>query len=70
MKFYYFNNATDINGYHEVHTDDCAHLPNIINRTYIGYYSSCSEAISKAKAEHPNFAFDGCFWCCRECHHG
>lgn len=70
MDFYYFNDTADPHGYHEVHTEDCMYLPSLTNRTLIGYCSSCAEAINEAKAEHPSLQFDGCFWCCRECHHG
>lgn len=70
MKLYYFNDSTDLNGYHEVHAEDCKYLPNFSKRTFIGYCSSCHEAISEAKSKYPRFVFDGCFWCCRDCHHG
>ena len=53
MKFYYFNDNTDSNGYHEVHTEDCSYLPAIQNRTYIGYFSNCHDAIKEAHTKHP-----------------
>lgn len=68
--FYYFNNNTDANGYHEVHTDSCSYLPASQNRTLIGYYPDCSSAIQAAKASYPYRRFDGCYFCCRECHKG
>ena len=69
-KHYYFNDNTDINGNHEVHTGDCSFLPSALNRTYIGYYTSCSDAIVAAKAKHPYKKFDGCYYCCKPCHKG
>ncbi len=70
MKFYYFNNTVDVNGRHEIHTADCSYLPSPSNRTYLGYFSNCNEARQKAKALYPLKSFDGCYWCCRNCHKG
>lgn len=70
MKHYYFNNNVDKNGFHEVHTKDCSYLNITKDRTYIGYCSDCKEAIIKAKSSYPYKSFDGCFWCCRDCHKG
>ena len=69
-KHYYFNNNTDKNNNHEVHTEYCSHLPSISNRTYIGYFSNCKDAINEAKKNNPNKNFDGCYWCCNPCHKG
>lgn len=70
MTFYYFYNAIDDKGKHEVHTNECSYLPSILNRTYIGYFSDCKEAIKEAKSKYPSKDFDGCFWCSRDCHTG
>ncbi len=67
---YYFNNNTDNNGYHEVHTEECTFLPSEWNRTYIGSFSSCREAITYATIAYPGKTFDGCYFCCYECHKG
>jgi hypothetical protein len=69
-KHYFFNDNRDIHGRHEVHTEDCAYIPNVRNRSYIGYFSSCQEAISAAKQKNILREFDGCYYCCRECHKG
>jgi hypothetical protein len=69
-KYYYFNDHIDEHGYHEVHTEDCEYLPNAANRTYIGRFENCQEAIKAAKEKYPSKYFDGCFFCCRSCHHG
>lgn len=68
LKRYYFNNDVDNHYRHEVHTEDCSYLP--LDRTYIGYFDNCKDAISKAEQQYPQKAFDGCFFCCRECHKG
>lgn len=70
MSFYYFNNNVDEHGYHEVHTGECTFLPSSFNRTLIGYYSDCKTAIKAARIAYPDKDFDGCYFCCRECHKG
>lgn len=70
MQNYYFNDNTDSNGYHEVHTGNCSYLPSVANRTYIGMFNCCSEAIRTAKDKYPSYSFDGCFFCCNSCHKG
>lgn len=70
MKNYYFNIYADINGNHEVHADDCSFLPSELNREYIGKFNSCKAAIAQAHILYPNKNFDGCYYCCRECHRG
>jgi hypothetical protein len=67
---YYYNVNLDNKGNHEVHTDSCSFLPSPQNRVYIGYESSCSKAITRVMIETGKSNFDGCFWCCRECHIG
>lgn len=67
---YYFNIYADINGYHEIHTENCSYLPSVLNREYIGYFSSCQSAKLEAMRKHPDKNFDGCYFCCRECHRG
>lgn len=66
--FYYFNDISDEHGYHEVHTEDCVFLPSLSNGELIGYYEDCKAAIAAAHIDYPNKKFDGCFFCCRECH--
>ena len=70
MKHYYFNKNLDDKGRHEVHSEDCSYLPNPSNTTYIGYCSDCKEAIARASNMYPGEKFDGCYWCCSECHKG
>lgn len=70
MDWYYFNDNTDEHGNHEVHKDTCSYLPSSLNRTLIGYYSDCASAINAAKMKYPYKSFDGCYFCCRECHKG
>lgn len=69
MPNYYYNNSPDENGYYEIHTENCEHLPKPPNRIYIGEVDSCQLAIA-----YLNFVsdkkFDGCYYCCRECHKG
>lgn len=69
-KFYYYNKNLDKNGNHEVHTDDCSYMPIPINRVFIGYEKDCYSAIQRVKNETGKQNFDGCFYCCYDCHKG
>lgn len=67
MANYYVNNKAQANsGDHEVHKDSCAKLPS--DRTYLGNFTSCTEAVRKAKEIYAKS--DGCSWCSGECHTG
>ncbi|MBM7614139.1 hypothetical protein [Alkaliphilus hydrothermalis] len=70
MTFYYFNKNVDDKHKHEVHTEDCNFKPDVHNRTLIGLCSDCHGAIDRAKNDHPDKNFDGCFHCCIDCHTG
>ena len=63
-KHYYVNKEAQLTGEHEVHTGDCSYLPS--NRIYLGYFSSCKDAIVEARKHYSNV--DGCYYCCYECH--
>lgn len=67
---YYYNKSVDIHGNHEVHTESCSYCPGILNREYIGIFSSCQDAIAAAKRQTGLSNFDGCYHCCRPCHKG
>ena len=66
MKLYYVTTNKQTDGNHEVHTSDCEHLPNFVNRKYLGYFASCKEAVSEAKDSYPQS--NGCNTCSNECH--
>lgn len=68
--FYFFNINEDDKGRHEVHIELCNYLPNIKNRQLIGYCTDCKSAIHDAQLKYPHYRFDGCYYCCRECHKG
>ena len=68
MANYYVNKNAQINGDHEVHSQDCNHLPYYSNRELLGLYTNCNDAVEEAKENYPTTA-DGCFYCCNECHH-
>ncbi len=70
MEQYYVNNNPTLNpGYHhEVHTQSHANELNITNKTYLGYYTNCVEAVNKAKGIYNDA--DGCATCCPLCHRG
>lgn len=63
---YYVNKNAQSGGEHEVHAENCNHLPLAQNREYLGSFSSCKDAVKKAKENYPTA--DGCYYCSRECH--
>ena len=68
MSFYYVNDNAQSNGDHEVHTDQCKFLPNLSNRTFLGYFTRCQEAVIEARKKYPQS--NGCYFCSRECNTG
>ncbi|MEI7628939.1 MAG: hypothetical protein WCJ80_11905 [Bacteroidota bacterium] len=65
MELYYVNTKAQSNGDHEVHTGSCVYLPSTENRLYVGYFSTCAEAVREAKKTYTQA--DGCYYCCRAC---
>lgn len=63
---YYVNDKAQKNGDHEVHTQNCPHLPD--TRTYLGDFASCKPAVEIAKKIYPKS--NGCYHCSKECHTG
>lgn len=67
MYRYYVNQNAQPTGEHEVHREDCGHLPDFSNREYLGIFYNCHEAVRAARAK--NYSnVDGCFYCCLDCH--
>ena len=64
MDYYFLNNKPQSNGDHEVHKEDCQHLPE--DRTYLGFFASCNEAVAEAQKKHPQS--NGCKVCAYSCH--
>lgn len=65
MAKYYVNDNAQSNGDHEVHKDGCAYMPTK-NTTYLGDFSSCKDAVKKAKDIYTKS--NGCYYCSYECH--
>lgn len=63
---YYVNDNEQTNGDHEVHTSACMYLPAVENRTYLGAFDSCEDAVEKAKDHHKQV--NGCAYCSKACH--
>ena len=64
MKNYYVNTNGQANGDHEVHAEGCSFMPS--SKLYLGYFSSCSGAVSEAKKTYSKS--NGCYFCCKSCH--
>lgn len=63
MKGYYFDNVADVNGNHVIHAEDSAFIPPTSDRTYIGDFSSCNEALQEAEYQYPEKSFICCYSC-------
>lgn len=63
---YYVNNNAQASGDHEVHTSTCYYFYMIYNRTYLGEFETCQEAVREAKKRYSRA--NGCKECCRPCH--
>lgn len=63
---YYVNKQAQSTGEHEVHREDCNHLPDIFNQEFVGNFYHCRDAIAEVKKKYKEV--DGCFHCCPECH--
>jgi len=61
-------NAQPDSGDHEVHdlSTDKGCLPSQENRTDLGFHSSCSGAVEKAKEYYSDV--NGCYYCANDCH--
>jgi len=66
MHYFYVNKEAQKNGEHEVHKDNCSHLPEPRNREYLGYFSDCLDGIIKARRKYD--IVDGCKFCIPDCH--
>lgn len=70
MPYYVYNKNKWDGVYHEVHTTECDKKPLPSNQVDLGWHSNCSSAIQKAKEVTGDNDFDGCKWCCPNCHNG
>lgn len=69
MPNYIVNRNAQSNGDHEVHDESSTRgcLPDRANRVALGYFSSCSGAVSEAKRRGYSRA-NGCAYCAASCH--
>lgn len=51
MKHYYINDNAQNTGEHEVHTESCPYFNLITDRTYLGFFHSCKDAVEKANIQ-------------------
>jgi hypothetical protein len=67
LAYYYVNDKAQSNGDHEVHVPSCKRFPDEANRTYLGNFSNCEDAVAEAKKKYPRTA-NGCYYCSNPCH--
>jgi len=65
-QLYYVNAIPQPNGDHEVHVNTCRYFLVMHNRTYLGEFETCQEAVHAAKKLYQNA--NGCSGCCKPCH--
>ena len=65
-QMYYVNDNPQPNGDHEVHVTTCYYFPMMYNRTYLGDFETCHDAVGEAKKRYPKA--NGCIHCCAPCH--
>ncbi len=70
MPYYVFNDKRWDGKFHEVHETTCAHKPTLANQTDLGWHSNCKDAIKEAERRTGSRDFDGCYYCCKDCHKG
>jgi hypothetical protein len=49
MKFFYLSSHPDSNGEFEVHEKECEHIPDSLDRDYLGPFNNGLEALRKAQ---------------------
>lgn len=50
MKFFYLSSKPNTGGKFEVHDRECEHLPNALDRDYLGPFNNGKEAMRKAES--------------------
>lgn len=69
MDGYCVNKIARDGGSHEVHNlERCRYLPDPVHRQWLGYFSSCVEAVVAARGVYATV--DGCYYCANSCHRG
>ena len=66
MAKYYVNDNAQYNGDHEVHKDGCSYMPFVSNKTYLGEFSNCQDAVKESKKKYSKS--NGCYYCSNACH--
>lgn len=66
MAHYFVQKKPRNNGDHEVHREDCPHLPQAVHRVSLGFFSNCKYAMPEAKKQFDQV--NGCAVCCENCH--
>lgn len=64
MKFFYLSSKPNSNGAYEVHNQECEHIPDSLDRDYLGPFNNGTEALRKAEKLQPSVAL--CKACCSQ----
>jgi hypothetical protein len=61
MKFFYLSSKPNDLGHFEIHEKECPHIPEAIDRDYLGPFNNGQEALRKALLMNPGSV------CCEHC---
>lgn len=64
MKFFYLSSKPNSNGEYEVHNQECEHIPDSLDRDYLGPFNNGTEALRKAEKLQPSVTL--CKACCSQ----
>ncbi|MFL0685366.1 hypothetical protein CLV31_10919 [Algoriphagus aquaeductus] len=64
MKFFYLSSKPNSQGEFEIHDKECEHIPDSLDRDYLGPFNNGSEALRKAELLKPSVAL--CHKCCKQ----
>ncbi|SIS96602.1 hypothetical protein [Belliella pelovolcani] len=63
MKFFYLSTRSNDDGFFEIHERGCEHIPDPVNRDYLGPFNNGDEALRKALTMNPQSI--KCKSCCQ-----
>lgn len=66
VRAYFVHDKAQMNGVHEIHTEQCVYLPPYQSLTPLGSYSDCWEGFERAKRYYNQI--NGCKFCVPWCH--
>lgn len=63
MKFFYLSSKPNSEGYFEIHDRECPHIPDAVDRDYLGPFNNGQEALNRVVLKNPQAVT--CTHCCK-----